>query len=174
MRSPGPSGPVEIDPNNAFANQHLGASYIWAGRKEEALGYVRRSLELDPDYHFGWVRLGNLLFERGEVEEAIRHYRKAVELRPTSAASQRMLAWALATAEDPEFRDPEAAVEHAELAIAAASRSSFRLRTLGIAYYRAGRLEEAVQVLEESLDIEEDEASPASLFLPRHDASGPG
>ena len=70
-------------------------------------------------------------------------YRKGI--KNGSAASQRGLAWLLATCPDEKMRDGAAAVELAEKAAAGSRRFGYRefLDTLAAAYAEAGRFDNA-------------------------------
>jgi serine/threonine protein kinase len=61
------------------------------------------------------------------------------------------VAWSLANAEHPEQRNPSLAVELAQKAVAADSKSSARRNTLGVARYRAGDYEHAATDLEHAV-----------------------
>jgi Flp pilus assembly protein TadD len=64
------------------------------------------------------------------------------------------LAWFLATAFDPELRDPQLAVEMARKAAALAPDKHQCLCTLGIALYRAGEPKAAVETLQKAVQIQ--------------------
>jgi Flp pilus assembly protein TadD len=61
-------------------------------------------------------------------------------------------AWKLATDFDPSRRDPAEAVRLAELAVAADPKNLVYVRTLGVARYRAGDLNGAIEALKRSND----------------------
>ena len=94
--------------------------------------------------------LGGLLLARGQIKEAIAAWQQMVKWAPECHEEQNNLGWFLATAADPELRDPVRAVEHAKKAVAllpVSPRGSTINRvfaaggannTLGAALYRAG------------------------------------
>jgi Tfp pilus assembly protein PilF len=69
---------------------------------------------------------------------------------PRTLDAMNNLAWFLATAPEPESRDPARAVELAKQAVAK-TKSANCSNTLGVAYYRAGDWRAAIAALEESM-----------------------
>lgn len=77
-------------------------------------------------------------------------------LRYTIAITFNNLAWLMATCSDASFRDPEGAVTYAKRAIAIAPVDRNCWNTLGVAYYRAGNLEEAKNALYRSMELRDE------------------
>ena len=73
--------------------------------------------------------------------------------RFANALTCNLFAWVLVTTTDPEIRDEERGLELATLSIRLAPRDSDFWNTLGIAYYRAGNWEEAVNALQKSMEL---------------------
>jgi tetratricopeptide (TPR) repeat protein len=86
----------------------------------------------------------------GRYEEALADLRKALELRPGSPSICNHLAWLYATGPE-KIRDARAAVALAERAVELQPGEWSYRDTLGLAYYRAGRIEDAMAALEKSL-----------------------
>jgi tetratricopeptide (TPR) repeat protein len=63
------------------------------------------------------------------------------------------LAWLYATCADPRFRDPQGAIKCAKRAVEIAPTDRNCWNTLGVAYYRAGDLEEAKNALYRSMEM---------------------
>jgi serine/threonine protein kinase/WD40 repeat protein len=97
---------------------------------------------------------------RQDIERA----RREVEANPDAARACNDLAWAYLTAPE-ALRDVEAAVPLAEKAVRLASGSAAYLNTLGVAYYRAGRYREAVEVLRPNVENQEDRALAYDLYF---------
>src|SRR5262249_49551402 len=103
-----------------------------------------------------YVRLGHVYRQLGEIEKADAAFRQGVETFEKQAASgdpmaMKNLAWLLATAPDVQVRDPAKAVEWAQKAVAAAP--TIRHTTLGVAQYRAGRINDSIATLEKSMQM---------------------
>src|SRR5262249_10183312 len=64
--------------------------------------------------------------------------------------------WVLVTTSDPEIRDENRGLELATLSIRLAPRDSDFWNTLGVAYYRVGNWEEAVNALQKSMELGKD------------------
>jgi tetratricopeptide (TPR) repeat protein len=88
-------------------------------------------------------------------QQGIEGWRREVEANPDSANACNNLAWAYLTAPE-ALRDVEAALPLAEKAVRLAQGSAHFRNTLGVAYYRAGRYREAVEVLRLNLERQED------------------
>jgi tetratricopeptide (TPR) repeat protein len=106
--------------------------------------------------------LGRLCHARGATAEAADHFRRATALWTELGTDPRQggagkgdqgmalnaHAYFLATSPDPQWSDPERAVELARKAGAWAPTNGVYSATLGMAYYRAGHLKEALESLE--------------------------
>jgi uncharacterized protein HemY len=75
------------------------------------------------------------------------------ELKPDWAGGCNVSAWLLATAADPKSRDPQAAVRLAQKAVAQAPQTGEFWNTLGVAHYRAGDWNAAVEALEKGMAL---------------------
>jgi serine/threonine protein kinase/WD40 repeat protein len=85
------------------------------------------------------------------AQQAIERYRREVEANPNAARACNNLAWAYLVAPE-ALRDVEAALPLAEKAVRLAPRPAIYRNTLGVAYYRAGRYREAVEVLRPNVE----------------------
>lgn len=88
-----------------------------------------------------------------------RHYFLAI------ASNLRGQAWFFATCADPNYRDPTRAVELAEEAVEMTSEDASYWNTLGVAYYRAGRLEDEIEALQKSTELSAGGSSNDFFFL---------
>jgi eukaryotic-like serine/threonine-protein kinase len=114
------------------------------------------------------VELGDptqLLRDQEETtRQAIERYRRALVANPNNAKACNALAWAYLTAPE-ALRDVKAALPLAENAVRLAPGNALYGNTLGVAYYRAGRYREAVEVLRPNLNIQEDWALAFDLYF---------
>jgi tetratricopeptide (TPR) repeat protein len=93
--------------------------------------------------------LANLLKQKASIDE--RRFRWAVEQNPQAAREQNHLAWLLANASEPRFRDAVRAVAFAKKAVELEPTNGAYWNTLGVAQYRAGDWHEAVSALTKSI-----------------------
>lgn len=161
------------NPDAFVAHSNLANCLFETGRTDEALRHARRALELKPRFAELHNNLGHFLLELGRLDEALASIRTAVELRPGLAQAQFSLAAALLRRADVADRTT---VEQA-LQRAIAVRPDFvRARTvLAGVYLDAGRVDEAVVLLEAALRVRPDDADAnnnlgnAQLRLGRND-----
>jgi tetratricopeptide (TPR) repeat protein len=98
------------------------------------------------------------------ARQDVERFRREVEAHPDSAPACNELAWTYLMAPE-ALRDVKAALTLAEKAVRLAPDSAVCLNTLGVAYYRAGRYREAVDVLRPNVEKEADWALPYDLFF---------
>jgi adenylate cyclase len=76
---------IELNPNGALMANNLGWILRCAGRPEEAIPWMKKSIRLNPtSLSQAWVfdALGRAYFLAEKYEEAVAEYKKAVELNP--------------------------------------------------------------------------------------------
>jgi WD40 repeat protein len=98
------------------------------------------------------------------ARQAIERCRRELEEKPDSAWACNNLAWNYLTAPEP-LRDVKAALPLAEKAVKLAPKSAIIRNTLGVAYYRAGRYREAVEVLRLNIEGQADWALAHDLYF---------
>ncbi|MFU8819177.1 MAG: tetratricopeptide repeat protein [Desulfurivibrio sp.] len=98
-----------------------------------------------------WPRyLGDLYYLRGHYREAVRAYQQALELDREQPEILNNLAWLLLTSEEPDFFDPERALELAQRAVQLRPEPHI-LDTLATAWWTLGEREKAVALAEQAL-----------------------
>ncbi|MEX2553622.1 MAG: protein kinase, partial [Actinomycetota bacterium] len=180
-------------PDNKDEQRRLGIEYrqlsgalrAW-GRTQEAEDAIRRSLEIrqkliadhpgvEPhaiDLGRSYFDLGLLLHDTRRPQEAAEAFRQARELFemvakefPDVADPQFALAWLLATCPAPQFRDPDRAVEAAQRHLQHFTSSRKGWHVLGIAQYRAGKWQAAVEALAKAMELGQGGDSSEWFFL---------
>ncbi len=68
---------LELDPLSLIVNANLGAAYLHAGRYDEAIAQLRKTVELDAGFYYARYLLAEALELKGETEAAIVEYQKA-------------------------------------------------------------------------------------------------
>ncbi|HKB00959.1 MAG TPA: tetratricopeptide repeat protein, partial [Gemmataceae bacterium] len=125
--------------------------------------YYQTTIDLDPGHAAAHYSLAYVLRAQGKPEEALVYLRKASDLLPDDPSPLNGLAWELATCAEPKLRDPGQAIFLARKVVALSvkqgddrdhpGRHGNYWNTLGVAHYRAGQLNEAVDALQKSLDL---------------------
>ncbi|HEY3132941.1 MAG TPA: winged helix-turn-helix domain-containing protein [Acidobacteriota bacterium] len=134
---------IELSPNYATARQWYALYLDAMGRTDEAIAQIRKAQELDPLSMVIAANLGLIFYHGRHYDRAIEECRKALELDSAFSRAH----WYLGLAYAQQLRFEEAIAEFQQ-----AARSgdvTFPLATLGHAYARAGRREEAQKVLSE-------------------------
>jgi spermidine synthase len=136
--------------------QNLGEMLVGVGMYDEAIKHYRQVLEVMPDDAGLRYSLAALHRYRGESQEAIACLQEVVRLKPDWARPVKDLAWMLAVFKAAPFHDPHEAVRLAERACALSSRrDAAMLDTLAVAYAAAGRIQEALEISNEALQLAE-------------------
>lgn len=124
--------------------------------------YVR--IDAEPHLALRWYFRGQFHQKAGRHQEALADLRRAVAMEPNRHLFCNALARLYATG-PAEVQDAEKAVELAGRAVRLLPGNWSYYTTLGVAYYRAGRYEEAVAALEASLRGTAGEADAHDLYF---------
>jgi serine/threonine protein kinase/tetratricopeptide (TPR) repeat protein len=156
------------------AEEILGRILKAAGRLGEAEQTFRRSLAIaekmvadmpsrtDGLPELAWVQgdLGECLWETGRASESRTFFQRAREtwekmivMSPDSAVSRCVFALLLADCPDPQLRDLARAVKLAREAVDRSPHMVGAWEVLGVALYRAGAANEAIQPLRQSVEM---------------------
>lgn len=147
------------EPDDLGAVTGRGHAHFRAGRFAEALEDYQQSVRLAPELPDAYANRGDAQLKLGQWEAAARDYRRAMRLGPESPRAFQSAAWLMATCPDERFRDSELAVKTAEklLELAGDQLALSTFDTLAAAYANAGRYEEAVQTLDQAIDLAPEE-----------------
>jgi tetratricopeptide (TPR) repeat protein len=116
----------------------------------EAAADFSRAIKLAPQNRGLLHSRGQALLFSGQREKAAEDYRKFSESNPHMA---NILARNFATPSDPRSRYPSLAVDLARMATQQEPEKALYWNTLGIAYYRLGKWEEALVAIQKSIDL---------------------
>ncbi len=142
---------VTLNPANAEVQGDFGVALFEAGRQTEALEHLVRAVALEPESAEAHNKFGSILAKSGKPVDAVAHLAKAVALNPSSEEYQFNLAYVLG-----QTGDFEAAVTHMEKAVEISGGRGWQsLAMLGAAYYRAGRVNDAVEATRRALAVAE-------------------
>ena len=152
---------LAINPNSAPAHRTWGLALEKKGDREQALSHFLRAVELEPASASIRYDLARALDQQGRTEEAIQQYQAVVRMDATDADACNDLAWILATAENPSYRNAGQAVELARRAVASAEgKSPERLMTLAAACMVAGQTNEAVSAVLKAVAPQQGHGAP--------------
>ena len=147
---------VELDPELIEAQDGLASALYARGDLAGSRAAYRKVLELNPDHHGALFAEAGYLAGIGDSGTATALYRRAFDIsaaenaaRP-SPTSLNAHALRLLHCRIPELRDPVRAVRWAERAVEMAPLHGYAWNTLGVAHYRAGHYQEAVDALREA------------------------
>jgi protein O-mannosyl-transferase len=82
---------LRINPNDAEADNDMGATFIALGKADEAILHFRKALRSKPNLANSHYGLGYALFLQGKLDEAINEYQAALRLKPEYEAARRDL-----------------------------------------------------------------------------------
>ena len=143
----------------------VGAFLEQAGRSDEAVVYLERSLALEPEFDEALNHLGYMWAEQGvQLDRALDMIRRAVAAEPDNPAYLDSLGWVLFRLER-----PAEALPHLERAAALleATPDATVLDHLGDVLAALGRMSDARAAWEKALAIEPSDAIRAKLGPPR-------
>ena len=150
---------IALAPDDAQAQQNLGALLAMRGQLDEAIRHFQRALASAPDDLGTMTNCARALRQLGRLDEAETLLRRAAEIHPTRAEPLH----GLGLIEGDRHRTA-GAVALLEQAAARAPRSVAILADLGSAYRIADRLEPALDAYRRALAIDpDDDVVPARL-----------
>jgi tetratricopeptide (TPR) repeat protein len=129
---------ASASPSPALQHLHAGVESEKSGQLDAAAAEFQKATELDPKLAVAFVDLGDVYIEKRDYAAAIPPLKRAVELNPSLEAAHRLLGYALLAQ-----GYASEAIPHLEKA--------HEVDALGIALLEAGRLPDAVTVLQKAL-----------------------
>ena len=103
------------------------------------------------------LQLADLYANQKLYGDAIKAYQQALRLAPDFAEAHNDLAWLYATCDDPKFRDPKAALNHAQRAVDLTRwKDGGAIDTLAEAHFASGDYQQAVEIQKKALALEPD------------------
>jgi tetratricopeptide (TPR) repeat protein len=123
------------------------------GQPREALIDLSRTIALKPNHAGAYRTRGMIQFGLRDWTKAAEDLARAAELNPDWLDLHNRAAWLLATHPDPERRDVRRALTLAQKAVDGDPHEPTYWNTLGVARYRAGQWNEAIEALSQSMDL---------------------
>jgi tetratricopeptide (TPR) repeat protein len=122
----------------ALQHLHAGVEADKSGQLDSAVAQFQKAIDLDPKLAVAFIDLGEVFIEKREYASAVPPLTRAIELTPSSEPGHRLLGYALLAQGYAAEAIPHLEKGHDEDA-------------LGIALLDAGRLQEAVSVLQKAV-----------------------
>ena len=145
---------IELGDNDAGQRLRRGQSYQALGKNEQAEADFSRAIELGPDNWENWIARAQLYAGLKQWEKAEADLTRAIESCPANRPYENnRFAWLLSTQLDPRLRKPEIAVDLARKAVAGVPTDGNLWNTLGVAQYRNGNWQEAIDTLTKSIEL---------------------
>jgi membrane associated rhomboid family serine protease/Flp pilus assembly protein TadD len=124
---------------------------------EDVLGKTPQTSEGKRLLAANHSQLADLFAQQKDYGDAIAHYQGALRLQPNFAEAHNNLAWLYATCEDPKYRDPKAALGHAQRAVDLTDwRQPDFIDTLAEAHFANGNYQKAVDIQKKALALAPD------------------
>jgi tetratricopeptide (TPR) repeat protein len=155
---------IRLTEGDAHPRLELGLAYQLKGEPQKAqqifadvLGKNPKTTEEQRSLAADRVLLADLDAQQKLYGDAIRNYQEALRLEPGFAEAHNNLAWLYATCDDPQYRNPKAALAHATFAVNLTQwKEADFIDTLAEANYVNGNYQEAVEVQKKALALEPD------------------
>ncbi len=146
-----------LSPLSTRAQMGLARAYRQQGDVAKARKLFEDLIGDELETADGQRAIADLYNEEKFYEDAVQHYQAALKLNPHDAAVHNNLGWLFATCDDAKFRNPGAALEHAQKAVELSRwKEAAFIDTLAEALYANGKFSDAVRTQERALKIEPD------------------
>jgi len=141
--------------DDAQAHYRIGYVLLAQGSAEDAVGEFRVAIATVPEFKWFRYGLGEALDKAHASDQAEREFRDLLRLDPEDPNANNEMAWFYATAKDPRYRNPKAALELANKAVAASGGLWPNIvDTLAEAYYVNHRLAEALATEKKAIQLD--------------------
>jgi tetratricopeptide (TPR) repeat protein len=143
---------VELNPGDARGHYWLAQACSRNGDNQKAETELCEAIARDGDYAEARMALGMLHLHEGRKRAAADELKQVLSLRPGWHQTANALAWVLATAREPDVRNPKLALELADDACRVTrSEHASDLDTLAAAQAACGQLDQAVKTAERAI-----------------------
>lgn len=143
---------IRLNPQLISALNARGIAYRSLNQLDRALQDFNQAIKTNKFVSEVFSNRASLWEQKQQYESAIKDYQRALELNPSSATAHNDIAWLFATCPDLKFRDPKAAVTHAEQACELTQSTDWNLLdTLATAYRENQQTDEAVKTLAKAI-----------------------
>jgi serine/threonine protein kinase/tetratricopeptide (TPR) repeat protein len=158
-----------LRPNSPTIHRTVGQAMLALGKPDEAMAYFRMGIELDPKaiepalQAEGHIHLASWLKVGGRAAEAEQEFRRARALIPDTGLALNNFAWGILMR--PTLpKDGGFTVALAQRAVELENDGAY-WDTLGVAYYRAGRWQDAIDALKAANGLSQGRVAYNTLFI---------
>lgn len=137
----------------------LGFNALSHGSPQGALEYFKKAFSVDRKCDRTRSGIGTAFIAVGRYRDALMAYRPMMEKYPNDFILKNNVAWLLATARDPEVRDPRKAIAMAQEALLHNPTDYHIWSTLAEAYYADGQYEKALRAATEMMELAQAQTS---------------
>jgi tetratricopeptide (TPR) repeat protein len=141
---------LRLKPDDTDPPCYLAAALERQGRCKEAELEYRKAVRLKSNVYMARCSHAGVLSLQGRYKDAEAEYREAIRLKPDIPRPHNDLAWLLSTYPDVKLRHPGQALVHARKAVELAPDRGEHWNTLGVARYRNGDWQAAIEALNKS------------------------
>jgi tetratricopeptide (TPR) repeat protein len=143
---------VQMQPGNGLVWSERGWTYAIMGENHKAIADLNHAIKLDPHDALAFARRGFAYGALGNYAQARADFEQAIRLDGNNPVGYGALAWLLATAPEPQFRNGAQAIANAEDATKLpGGEQSWILAALAAAYAENGQFEQAVQTQDRAI-----------------------
>jgi tetratricopeptide (TPR) repeat protein len=146
-------------PADYWINHRLGTTLIGMKTPElvqEGIGFLRAAAAVRPQNTDLIITMASGYEHLGQYDQVLAYCRRATELAPQDARTFNGAAWALLTSGEAALRHSDDALQSAQKAVKLAPQDGAIWNTLGVAQYRAGDWNGAIDSLQKSLELQDD------------------
>jgi len=155
-------GALRIDSELAVAHRGLGRAYHLTGDLDAALRSYDEAVRLAPKDAYAIAARADVLTDQGHYANAASEYDRALTIDAHSSHAYCGSAWLLATCPDDSVRDPELAVERAQVAVElGGDGNAASLDTLAAAQAAAGDFNLAARTARQAIEFASESEKPA-------------
>ena len=145
---------LAINPKLFQTHYNLGRTLFLQGKLDKSVAHCEASLRLNPNQGETLNLLAQVRATQGDTRGAAANLDAALKLKPNWPTALNNLAWLKTVSDDPQVRDPQAAIRLAQRACELTNfkRPSYLL-TLASAYAGARKFTDAIRVSETALEL---------------------
>jgi tetratricopeptide (TPR) repeat protein len=143
---------VEMQPGNALVWSDRGWAFVMLGENQKAIDDLNRAIKLDPSASISFARRGFAYGAGGNYAQARADFEQAIRLDGNNPVGYGALAWLLATAPEPQFRNGGQAIANAKHAMTLPDGEvSWIVAALAAGQAEAGDFKDAVKTQERAI-----------------------
>ena len=150
---------VRNRPNDFAAFEDLGSAYFEADRLDEAMTAFQRAVALNPGTALAYRKIGWIHYRMVTPQQAMAAFEQAITNDPQFLAAYEGLGWLYIS----KLVDYDRAIDTYERGLAANPADPFLTAYLGSTYARMGKMEKALEILEQSAKEHPDQIFCAQL-----------